>query len=613
MNCRRCKTENPETSRYCSACGALLPRAPVKPRPTVAWPTYALGSVLVLLVAAYFFVPGVRPRSRGAAPGPPAASTAREAGTAPSGVTGEAGDGSSLAITAGRFSLDMTAPGAPAAVESAILGGSWAALPLWAFFGPGAPRLSGQGPSEILPALADWSSPDPLVLCRFDFESDLNTAPLAAYDGSMGLEWRPLKGERTSLAIEPGPLRSAGSFKAFALFRAIEAPGVLVQQGSIVGWTFGEGVSCGYLWSPADGGAPRAALPLRELLSAARSSSREAAFVQALSLGAETADDLRLEALAAGFRGPSRLIREDLPPFLRPAAVADAMASLTTSMVEQGRAAEAARILEPGVLAAAAEVPLVKAAAAAYEAARGFDAAHRLLSDLRREPVFQASSFPGTLEGIEVELAKSALRRILNERGFGGLEIYEEAVRLAPADEELRLLGVEAAILEKKWTRAEEILRAGGTPPGEVSDKVRTLERLVEEGRREEDSVTIRFNPGDKLIPVYAFLNKTHKQKFFIDTGSTSSVIPAAAVSALGIRIDDSTPVVGIQGVAGADLAYKVQIESIEIEGLVAHNIEAIVYDLGLEESAGLLGNDFLRSFQVDLDNVKGILKLRKK
>jgi hypothetical protein len=507
----------------------------------------------------------------------------------------------------------MAVPGAPVAVEGALLDGSWAALPLWTFFGPGAPRLSGQGPSGVLPAVADWSAPDPLVLCRFDLESNPKAPPLAAYDVSMGLEWRPLQGERISLAIEPGPLRSAGSFKAFTLFRAIEAPGVLVQQGRIVGWTFAGGMTCGYLWSPADGEAPRGALPLRELSSAARSSSREAALARALSFGAETADDLRLEALAAGFRGPSGLPQEDLPPFLKPAAVAAVMASLTTAMVEQGRSAEAARILDPGVLSSAAEVPLVKAAVAAYEAARGFDAAHRLLSDLRREPVFQAASSSGTLDGIEVELAKSALRRILNERGFGSLEIFETAVRLAPADDELRLLGVEAAILEKKWTRAEEILRQGVTPPGEGSDKVRTLERLVEEGRREEDSVTIRFNPGDKLIPVYAFLNKKHRQKFFIDTGSTSSVIPSAAVSALGIRIDDSTPVVGIQGVAGADLAYKVQIESIEIEGLVAHNIDSIVYDLGLEENAGLLGNDFLRSFQVDLDNVKGILKLRKK
>ena len=608
MNCRRCKTENPDDSRYCSNCGALLTRALVKPKPTVAWPAYVLGAVLVLLVAAYFFVPGLRPRSRGAGE-----EGQSPAGTVLSGISGEARDASSFVIPAGRFLLETPAPGAPAAIESALVNGSWAALPLWTFLGRGVPRLAGPSDSGTPPDMVDWSSPDPLVLCRFDPGEGLETPSLAAYDGSTGLEWRPLRGERTSLAVEPGPLRSAGSFKAFALFRAIEAPGVLVQQGRIVGWTFGDGMTCGYLWSPAHEAAPQAALSLPALTSAARSGSREAAFLQALSMAAGTAADIRLESLAGAFRGPSQLLPEDLPAFLKPASVAILMSSLAASLVEQGRAAEALRILDPSLLAAAADIPLIKAAASAYGEARGFDAAHRLLADLRRERAFQTMSATSSLDALEVDLAKTSLRKILNERGYGSLEIFEEAVRHAPRDPELNLLGIEAAVLEKKWVRAEELLRAGGPYPNDVSDKARSLERLVEEGRRDEDSVTIRFNPGDELIPVYAFLNKKYRQKFFIDTGATTSIIPIAAASALEIRIDDSTPIVGIQGVAGDDAAYQVRLESIEIEGLVAFNIEAVVYDLGQEENAGLLGNDFLRNFQVDLDNVKGILKLRKK
>jgi len=613
MNCRRCKTENPDDSRYCSKCGALLTRALTKPKPTITWPAYVLGAVLVVLVAAYLFVPGIRHHSPGAAPSAADNQGQSTAGIVPSGAVGEARDASSFAITAGRFSLDTSALGAPAAIESALVDGSWAALPLWAFLGRGVPRLAGPSDSKTPPDMVDWSSPDPLVLCRFDLEAGFEAPSLAAYDGSTGLEWRPLRGERTSLAIEPGPLRSTGSFKAFALFSAIEAPGVLVQQGRIVGWTLGEGVTCGYLWSPAHDAAPQAALSLPALLSAARSGSREAAFVQSLSMAAGTGADIRLEALAAGFRGPSLLLPEDLPSFLKPAAVAALMSSLTTSLAQQGRSAEAARILDPGVLAAAADVPLIKAAAAAYGEARGFDAAHRLLADLRRERAFQTMSATSSLDALEVDLAKSSLRKVLNERGNGSLEIFEEAVRHAPRDLELNLLGVEAAVLEKKWVRAEELLRGGGPYPDDVSDKARSLERLVEEGRREEDSVTIRFNPGDELIPVYAYLNKKYRQKFFIDTGATTSIIPIAAASALEIRIDDSTPIVSIQGVAGGDVAFQVRLESIEIEGLVAFNIEAVVYDLGQEENAGLLGNDFLRNFQVDLDNVKGILKLRKK
>ena len=281
-------------------------------------------------------------------------------------------------------------------------------------------------------------------------------------------------------------------------------------------------------------------------------------------------------------------------------------------MIREGLAEEAARSLDPSLLAAASDIPLIEAAARAYSEARGFDAAHRLLTDLKREPAIRTAPASRGLDAVEVELAKAALHKILDERGYGGTDIFDEASRISPDDPELRLLGVEVAVLEKNFDRAADLLGARSYPPA-FSDKVRTLERLVEEGRRDEDSVTIRFNPGDKLIPVHAVLNGKHRQKFFIDTGATTTIIPTSAVASLEIRIDNSTPVVGFQGVAGGDLAYQVRLDSIEIEGQTVFDVRAIVYDLGESEEAGLLGNDFLQYFQVDLDSTKGILKLRKK
>jgi hypothetical protein len=613
MKCRRCKTDNAETSRYCSACGALLTSSLVKPKRAIPGYVFAAAGAIVILVAAYLLLPGFRPSSRSAVSVGTEAGEEAPKNTPPSGTLKPEPGPSSLPIAAARFALDGAVREAPSFIETALFDGAWAALPLWAFLGSAAPRLENPGPSGLAPALVGWASPDPLVLCRFDLGAGLQTAGLAPYDGAAALEWRPLSGERTSFDIEPGPLETAGSFRTFSLFREIEAPGVLVQQGRIVGWTFGAGTANGYLWAPADGAAPQASLSAAQLSAAVRPGSREGAFVQALSLPDGISERNRLEALAAGFRGRALLQPEDLPAFLRSEAITALMASLTSSLVQRGESAEAARVLEPGLLAAAADIPLVKAAAGAYNEARGFDAAHRLLADLRREPAFRTAPAAGSLAAVEVDLAKASLHKILNERGFGGLEIFEGVARLAPADLELRLLGAEAAVLEKKWLRAEELLRDGRPYPDEFADKVRTLERLVEEGRRDEDSVTIRFSPGDKLIPVYAFLNKKYRQKFYIDTGATTTIIPLAAAAALEIRIDDSTPVVGLQGVAGGDLAYQVGLESIEIEGLTVFDLRAIVYDLGEKENAGLLGNDFLSHFQVDLDSVKGILKLRQK
>ena len=610
MTCRRCRTENPDTSRYCSACGAILTRAPAEPKKTIPWFVFAGAAALIVLVAAYFLIPGLRPPSRRAEP---AASQPDAPSAAPSGPVESNPTPSSFTLAAGRFALESLWQGAPASLESALFDGFWAALPLWAFLGTGAPRLDSPRQTGVRPAWVDWRSTNPLVLCRFELAESLRTPELAPYDDTAVLEWRPLRGERISFAIETGPLRTAGSFRTFALFSEIAAPGVLIQNGRIVGWTFGQGVARGYLWAPAAGAGPKPMLATADLAGSLRGAgTREAAFVQAMSMADEVAADRKLEAFAAGFRREALLSPEDLPFSLKPPSIAARMSSLATALIERGMAPEVSRILDPGLLAAASDLALIKAAARAYNDARGFDAAHRLLADLRRLPAIQGAPVSKELDAAEIDLAKSALHKILNERGYGGLEIFDEASRLAPDDLELHLLGVEVAVLEKNFGRASDLL-ASRQYPTALSDKARTLERLAEEGRRDEDSVTIRFNPGDKLIPVYAVINKKHRQKFFIDTGATTTIIPTAAVTALGIRIDDSTPVVGIQGVAGGDLAYQVRLESIEIGGQKVFDVRAIVYDLGTDEEAGLLGNDFLQYFQVDLDSIKGVLKLRKK
>jgi hypothetical protein len=588
-----------------------LTRPQARQRRTIPWYVFAGAAALLVLIAGYFLLPGLRPTSRRAESKASVAEPAAQGSVASKTVESIPAP-PSFTLVAGRFALEGLWQGAPASLESALFDGSWAALPFWTFLGTGAPVLDSPGPAGVQPAWVDWKSTDPIVLCRFDIGESLRTPELAPWNESELLEWRPLSGERLSFAIETGPLREAGWFKSFALFSEVNAPGVLVQKDRIVGWTFGQGVVRGYLWAPPDGAGPKPLLSAGDLAGSLLANSREAAFVQAMSMTDEVGSDRRLAAFAAGFREAALLSPEDLPLHLKPAMVAARMSSLATAMVERGMAAEVARILDPDILSAAGDISLIKAAVRAAEEARGFDAAHRLLADLRRQPVIQGAPATKELEAVEVELAKASLHKILNERGYNGLEIFEAVSPLAPDDLELHLLGVEVAVLEKKWGRAADLLGAKQYPAA-FSDKARTLERLVEAGRRDEDSVTIRFNPGDKLIPVFAIINKKLRQKFFIDTGATSSIIPTSAVTALEIRIDNSTPVVGFQGVAGGDLAYQVRLESIEVEGQTVFDIRAIVYNLGMDEEAGLLGNDFLQYFQIDLDSIKGVLKLRKK
>src|SRR5512140_664680 len=236
MNCRRCGTENPETSRYCSTCGAFLSASAAKRKSVIPWYSFAGAGFLALLVAAYFLLPGLRP-----APGRAALSAAAAAVEAASDSAAAAGgsdtDTSALPLVAGRFAVVSPSSPASPSIEAVFFDGAWTALPLWAFLGANGPLLESPGPSGAVPSWVDWTTPSPVVLCRFELGDPLNTPELAPFDETKFLEWRPLSGERTTLAIETGPLRAAGPFKTFALFEDIEAPGVLLQGGWIVGWT----------------------------------------------------------------------------------------------------------------------------------------------------------------------------------------------------------------------------------------------------------------------------------------------------------------------------------------------------------------------------------------
>ncbi|MDD8015003.1 MAG: retropepsin-like aspartic protease, partial [Acidobacteriota bacterium] len=149
--------------------------------------------------------------------------------------------------------------------------------------------------------------------------------------------------------------------------------------------------------------------------------------------------------------------------------------------------------------------------------------------------------------------------------------------------------------------------------PLELKVRAAQLDAVIKRGQEEEGAVIIRFNPGDKLIPVDAYLNGMYLQPFEIDTGANICTIPSSAVDALGIKIDESTPVRALAGVSGESTAYEVTLDSIEIRGSSVAGVKALVIDLPGMPGHGLLGLNFLNNFRVEIDKTKGLLRLSKK
>lgn len=147
--------------------------------------------------------------------------------------------------------------------------------------------------------------------------------------------------------------------------------------------------------------------------------------------------------------------------------------------------------------------------------------------------------------------------------------------------------------------------------PQTMMERFRALEARIEDGKGEEGKIIIRFNPVTKRIFAEATLNRRIRQKFLIDTGASKVSIPSSAIDALGIEINEETPMVAVSTVGGVGWTYEVVLDSIELMGFRVYNVNVVIIDIPSAPELGLLGQNFLENFQMEIDNKKGILKLK--
>ncbi|MDH4197123.1 MAG: aspartyl protease family protein, partial [Candidatus Aminicenantes bacterium] len=388
--------------------------------------------------------------------------------------------------------------------------------------------------------------------------------------------------------------------------------GVLFQASRVVGWTFGEETESGYLWAGPGEGDLVPNLGADRVFGTVVADGREVGFFRALALGDEADAAERLSAFAQGYRSAPLLRDEDLPFRFRTPSIVGRMYALSTDLVRTGRARDVVRILDEGVLTEAADPELVKAAVLAQARDRDYNRAIQYLDRLKKT-VFEAQGRDAsTIEPFRAQLYKDWLREILDKGGYFSAQVaYEEAARAFPDDPEIRLLGVEVALAENNPEKAKELLRARDIPPL-LKDRVDQLAARIKT-QEDEQELVIPFNPAQNRIILEAKLNGTYRLRFLVDTGAMMSSIPSAAASALGIEVDQTTPIRAVTTASGIVLVYEVFLNSIDVLGYRVENMKVLLLDLPADSTIGILGMDFLNNFRYEIDNKAGVFRLRKK
>jgi aspartyl protease len=123
---------------------------------------------------------------------------------------------------------------------------------------------------------------------------------------------------------------------------------------------------------------------------------------------------------------------------------------------------------------------------------------------------------------------------------------------------------------------------------------------------------TIRYTPGRPIF-VTVLLNGRASARLILDTGADRSVIKPRSLIAAGVDLARPSARGELRGIAGAAEALYFTLDSIEVGEARVQHLGIAAYDIGANDSDGLLGRDFLDRFNVSIDPASGIARLRPK
>lgn len=154
--------------------------------------------------------------------------------------------------------------------------------------------------------------------------------------------------------------------------------------------------------------------------------------------------------------------------------------------------------------------------------------------------------------------------------------------------------------------------RAAARPLGYRNSLIPSSGAATEKPKSAE--TVIRFTPGRHIV-VDARVNGVTSAKLILDTGAGSTLISPRVLAAAGVSLTRGTMAARTRGVAsGADVDLQlVQIDSLSVGEAQAGRMMVSSYEMNMPDVDGLLGQDFLARFTVQIDPTAGVVTLSPK
>jgi clan AA aspartic protease (TIGR02281 family) len=621
IDCPQCRIKNPVESDICYNCGADLHEIPTKKagRPWLAVVVFVLFVVGVL----YFYY---RPDSTPPPPSksnliskiepvtpPPAQTSVPEKASVVKAVTETEADTEQINIPVGLLRIRDVSGHLLSEIMVPVVGGGWVALPTREGIGGSSwvLQMSSGGPQTIEGGIIN--DLDQISLWRIPEDQSLESPALFPWSAGKPLTWLALRSQDPPEPLEIGGIGRQGNFDRGSLPGGINDPGVFIQDGRVVGWTFGDFIDGAFLWAGDVGRNLKAEIRVDDYYRLTFANGREEEFVRALAMGDDYSSLDRLAAFARAFRIDPRLSADRTPDYLKPEAVISQMRLLLARAVQEGFGFQAASYFDAEVLAQAEDISLMSEVVILTAERLGLEEAVNLTENVIEDLEPKSNREKTQLNELHSGLYQNWLNALLESGDIqDAWRVYERGGRQRPDDLDIHLFGVKLALTEDDWETAERLLAAKDYPPA-LRDQARSLQSQISELKGQQGKILIRFAPGTRQIPVTASINQATSQEFIVDTGASMVTIPFSTARILGIVISVRNPRRKIFTASGELVVPEVVLDSITIEGYETYNVRALVMDIPNQPGLGLLGLNYLRRFRMDLNTDDGLLMLAPK
>ena len=197
---------------------------------------------------------------------------------------------------------------------------------------------------------------------------------------------------------------------------------------------------------------------------------------------------------------------------------------------------------------------------------------------------------------------------------------FRNALTGKPANPNIRYYLAITLVKNKKYNEAREqyshiVITAPNTEAAYMANQgLAALRRIVD--NLSPIKVVMDITDHDRAIIVenVKITNRNSRitTDYIFDTGASWTTMSPDLAEKLGISTLNSTTVTAMTA-NGVITAPKVIVDSIEVNGLVARNVEVVIQDVGAHNGAsGLLGLSFLNKFKVIIDKKNNKLILEK-